>query len=225
MSRAGALEGVSQEPGRLLHPGNAVLRRAIQENIVSFPSQIPVFSRQARPEMQWKAVLLYFVRGWAIGDIAAHFGVASHRISQSVNEWAMRALALGYIQVIDPERFTAWSGTEALHDASPVWAFELRTPPAAVSRVSLANEAAVGRGSNRGRPSRSPQAANTGLAAALDVAIARCEERPGEFWSQAATQLRDLRSAIEAASWTSDGDNLGPAPHALAEELLYAFES
>ena len=237
MSQARALDGANRDSGRLLHPGNAVLRRAIQENVVSFPSQIPVFSRQARPEMQWKAVLLYFVRGWPISDIAARFGVAPHRVSQVVNEWATRAIALGHIQVIDPEEFTAWSGAQAETGANPIWAFEQRVPPVAVSRSALArvtDESVVSGSNQRWRPSRSSQPTNTGLVTALDVAIRRCEERPGEFWGQAATLLRDLRSAIaerddlrptHPASWTSDVDKLNRAPQAPAEELLYAFKS
>jgi hypothetical protein len=237
MLQAGAIDGVSGEPGRLLHPGNAILRRAIQENVVSFPSQIPVFSRQARPEMQWKAVLLYFVRGWPLSDIAARFGVAPHRIAQVVNEWATRALALGYIQVIDPERFTTWSRAQSTGDESSVQALELRAPLIAVSRSFLARVSEERRGEKGGtgwRPSRSPQAAGAGLVTALDVAIGGCEHKRGEFWSRAATMLRGLRSAIEAgeslrpadpASRTSDANKLSPAPQAPAEELLYAFKS
>ena len=240
MSQARALEGANQERDRLLHPGNAVLRRAIQENLVSFPSQIPVFSRQARRDMQWKAVLLYFVRGWPLCDIAARFGVGSHRIWKAIDEWATRAIALGYIQVIDAERFATFSRAEALDEESPARGIEQsgeRGRPVEVGRLSLSrvSEESVASGGGRGwSPGGSLQPANAGLVTALDVAIRGCEDRAGKFYGEAATVLRDLRSAIEAgtgvhsappASWTSDVNNLSAAAQAPTEELLYAFKS
>lgn len=88
-----------------VHPGCAVLRRAVRGNIVSFPSQIPAFLRNPPADMQCRAVLLFFVQGWSSVDIAARFGVPKHVIWGVLNEWSVRALALGYIQVIDPEEF------------------------------------------------------------------------------------------------------------------------
>ncbi len=90
---------------RVLHPGNAALRRAIEENVVSFPSQVPALSKQVRPDVQWRAVTLYFVQGWTMNDIAARFGLALSRVSLLLYEWSVRAFALGYIQVIDEDRF------------------------------------------------------------------------------------------------------------------------
>jgi hypothetical protein len=236
MLQASALDGANHESGRLLHPGNAMLRRAIQENLVSFPSQIPVFSRQARPEMQWKAVLLYFVRGWPVCDIAARFGVGGHRISKVVDEWATRAIALGYIQVIDPERFAAWSGRETASDAAAVWRIEQRSGRGTSVEVSrspltrVSEEIVVNDGNKGWRPDRSVQPANAGLVTALDVAIRRCEDRPGIFFGQAATLLRDLRSVIEAGEsmlpvHEAPASNVSRAPRAPAEEVLYAFNS
>jgi hypothetical protein len=236
MLRASALNDASQESARLLHPGNAVLRRAIQENLVSFPSQIPAFSRQARPEMQWKAVLLYFVRGWPLCDIAARFGVGSHRISKVVDEWATRAIALGYIQVIDPERFEAWIGSEAKAEAGRLGAEERGTPSLEVSRSRLRRVSeSVMSGSDRGRRSYGfLQPANAALIAALARAIRGCEGRGSQFFGQAAALLRDLRTAVEGsdgprptppASWASDFNRPSPAPPVPAEEVLYAFNS
>ena len=90
-----------------LHSGSAVLRRALRRNVVSFPSQIPVFLKQPPADMQWRMVLLYFVRGWSSVKIAARFNVPTHWIRKSLNEWSVRALALGFVQVIDPEAFAA----------------------------------------------------------------------------------------------------------------------
>jgi len=236
MLRAEALGGASHELSRLLHPGNAVLRRAVQANLVSFPSQIPVFSRQARPEMQWKAVSLYFVRGWSLCDIAVRFGVGSHRISKVVDEWATRAIALGYIQIIDPERFETWNGTEAKIETGPVLRVEegqSQGPSLALNRscLSRAGDESVESG---WRTHRSPQPANTALAAALGVAIRGCESRKGQFFGQAAALLRGLRTAVETndrpesaqpALPISNFNTLYPAFEAPAKEVLYAFNS
>jgi hypothetical protein len=234
--RADALDGASQESSTLLHPGNAVLRRAVQANLVSFPSQIPVFSRQTRPEMQWKAVSLYFVRGWSLCNIAARFGVGSHRISKVVDEWATRAIALGYIQIIDPERFETWNGTGAEIEAGAalrVEEGESQGPSLAVTRSCLtrAGDESVEDG---WRTHRSPQPANITLVAALDMAIRGCASRKGQFFGQAAALLRGLRTAVEAndrpesaqpALRVFDFNTLHPASEAPAKEVLYAFNS
>jgi hypothetical protein len=57
--------------------------------------------------MQCRMVLLFFVHGWSSVDIAARFDVPKHVVWGILNEWSARALALGYIQVIDPEAFAA----------------------------------------------------------------------------------------------------------------------
>jgi hypothetical protein len=94
--------------GRLkapLHPGSVALRRAIRKNIVSFPSQIPVFLKQRPAGIEWRAVLLFFVLGWSSSRIAARFRVPPHHIWQILEDWSVRALALGCVQVIDHEAF------------------------------------------------------------------------------------------------------------------------
>lgn len=90
-----------------VHPGCAVLRRAVRENIVSFPSQIVAFLRNPPADMQCRVVLLFFVHGWSSVDIAARFNVPKHLVWGVLNDWSVRALALGYIQVIDPDAFDA----------------------------------------------------------------------------------------------------------------------
>jgi hypothetical protein len=84
-------------------PGISLLRRAVRMNIVSFPAQVPVLLKQPPADMQWRMVVLYFVRGWSQRAIAARFGVPVHRISGALNEWSMRAVAFRYVQVIDHE--------------------------------------------------------------------------------------------------------------------------
>jgi hypothetical protein len=88
-----------------VHPGCAVLRRAVHGNIVSFPSQIVAFLKSPPADMQCRIVLLFFVRGWSSVDIAARLNLPKHLIWGILNDWSVRALALGYIQVIDPEAF------------------------------------------------------------------------------------------------------------------------
>jgi hypothetical protein len=55
--------------------------------------------------MQCRVVLLFFVHGWSSIDIAARFDVPKHLVWGILNDWSVRALALGCIQVIDPEGF------------------------------------------------------------------------------------------------------------------------
>jgi hypothetical protein len=88
-----------------VHPGCAVLRRAVRGNLVSFPSQIVAFLKSPPADMQCRVVLLFFVHGWSSIDIAARFDVPKHLVWGILNDWSVRALALGCIQVIDPEAF------------------------------------------------------------------------------------------------------------------------
>ena len=111
----------------LIHPGSAALRRALRDNIVCFPSRIPILLRQPAADMQWRMVLLFFVRGWSSARIAARFHVPKHQIKKSLHEWSFRALALGHIQIIDPEAFTAACqvevafGADRDHEAERNW--------------------------------------------------------------------------------------------------------
>jgi hypothetical protein len=194
-----------------IHPGSGILRRAIRGNIVSFPSQIPSFPKGSQAEMQWRMVLLFFVRGWSVAKIAERFLVPSHRVWKLLNEWSLRALALGYVQVIDPEAFVACCRDEGDggrdHDIDEVRLAEVR-PLIKSGRHALADEAAPGAGPEApgawdearagGVPVDSP-GESADLMAALDVAVAHCEEWRGEFWVRTAAHLRDLRTAALAA--------------------------
>jgi len=90
----------AQAPGDL---ENRVLRQAVQENLVSFPSQVPVFEKQSRPDLQQKIVILYFVRGWTMDDIATRYGLGRQRMGQILTAWRTRAVKEGYIQAVEPE--------------------------------------------------------------------------------------------------------------------------
>jgi hypothetical protein len=81
---------------------NQAIRTAIWSNQMSFPSQVPVFEKQSRPDIQWRVVQLYFVRRWSFRHLAARYGVSPQRIMQIISNWRVRAMALGYIQEIPP---------------------------------------------------------------------------------------------------------------------------
>ncbi len=180
---------------RWVHPGNAALRRAVQDNVVSFPSQVPVLSRSARPDMQWRIVTLYVVRGWPVTRIAARYGLPAWRISQVIHDWSVRAFAAGHIQVIDLERFSALTGQRQDDEATPGGLPQGDFPPPAAAGPKGAAKV---------------PAAVWGLAAAqdsvldaLDLTIQRCDVRQGAFWSRTARALRKFRSALEAMERTA----------------------
>jgi hypothetical protein len=79
------------------------LRSAIRQHRVTFPSQIPSFRRQHRPDVQWRAVLLYFVRGWPTHRIAARYGVTHQRVGQMLRAWTSLAISHGYVARIPSE--------------------------------------------------------------------------------------------------------------------------
>ena len=79
------------------------LRMAIKANRVNFPVPVPVFPAQFRPEIQWRLVELYFIRGWSSRQLAERYGVTARRIQQSIQHWVDLAVSRGYLQVIPPE--------------------------------------------------------------------------------------------------------------------------
>jgi len=101
-----------------IYPGCGVLRRAVRGNIVSFPSRIPSLLKAPSKDMQWRVVLLYFVRGWSSVEIGARFRVPKHRIRQILKDWSVRALALGCMEIIDLEAFQACCLTNAERGAN-----------------------------------------------------------------------------------------------------------
>ena len=79
------------------------LRRAIWQHRVTFPAQIPTFRRQHRRDVQWRAVVLYFVRGWTLQRIAERYGVTHKRVGQMLRGWAAVAMSQGYVTRIPSE--------------------------------------------------------------------------------------------------------------------------
>jgi hypothetical protein len=78
--------------------GNTVLRAAIQSNLVSFPSQIPAFTKVGDEER--RIVQLYFVCGWETKAICDRYRLSKSTLRKMVSEWKIRAVAAGYIQDI-----------------------------------------------------------------------------------------------------------------------------
>jgi len=83
------------------------LREAIQANRVSFPVPVPIFPAQFRPDIQWRLVQLYFVRGWSSKRLAERYGVTARRIQQSLQHWVNSAMSRGYLQAIPAETIIA----------------------------------------------------------------------------------------------------------------------
>jgi hypothetical protein len=193
-----------------VHPGNSALRRAIRRNIVTFPAQIPVLLKQPPAEVQWRVVLLYFVRGWTSPKIATRCNIPIHQVSEILKEWTVRALALGYVQIIDAEAFAtccridiegrshrdtdetrlaAFSRIDGT-DSSPF----PQAAPVVVAQISQVSETTPAEDMAVDCSER-----NIDLIGALDVAIEHCEEWRDEFWMRAATLLRDMRIALAVA--------------------------
>jgi hypothetical protein len=80
------------------------LRRRVRQNRVSFPSQVPAFPKHDRPDVQVKAVQLYFLFGWSCNRIAQRYGLLRQRVQQILSTWKRRAIEMGYIQEIPPAK-------------------------------------------------------------------------------------------------------------------------
>jgi len=173
-----------------VHPGASALRKALQRNIVSFPSQVPIFLKQPSAEMQWRAVTLFFVRGWSTPAIAARFGAPAHQILQIANDWSKRALALGYIQVIDATAFDEICRLDEYEGPpKPVTPLKTMRPEPVPFATAVVPP-----------PAEKPVSARAGdLLASLDTAIKRCEEWDEPFWARAAMLLHDIKNAAQAA--------------------------
>jgi hypothetical protein len=81
---------------------NAALRRAVEQNRVSFPAQIPHLTCHDKCVWQERIVLLYFVQGWTITSICKRYDVCKTTIERVLTEWRTRAIAAGYVQDITP---------------------------------------------------------------------------------------------------------------------------
>jgi hypothetical protein len=83
---------------------NAVLRAAVHRNLVSFPAQIPVFTK--RGDTEERIVHLYFVCGWRMKAICMRYGLSRSTVRKTLSDWKIRAVAAGYVQEIHPDAVT-----------------------------------------------------------------------------------------------------------------------
>jgi hypothetical protein len=81
---------------------NHQLQEAVRLNLVSFPSQAPVYRRQPRADIQWRLAVLYFVRGWSLADVANRYRMSRERAGQIIKAWRILCVEGGYIQEIPP---------------------------------------------------------------------------------------------------------------------------
>jgi hypothetical protein len=82
---------------------NPELQRAIRENYVSFPAQVPIYSDQPRADIQWRLAVLYFVHGWSIHEVARRYKLSRERAGQIIKAWRILSVEGGYIQEIPPD--------------------------------------------------------------------------------------------------------------------------
>jgi hypothetical protein len=78
------------------------LREEIRKNRVTFPAQVPVFSKHDRADVQRQLVQLYFLFGWSGPRIGTRYGLRRSRVQQILNAWKRRAVELGYLQCVPP---------------------------------------------------------------------------------------------------------------------------
>jgi hypothetical protein len=99
---------VEQQPGAASAVGIATLslsymRREIRSHCISFPSQVPVFPHLPRLDIQWRIVLLYFIRGWSTQTIAVRYRMSRRRVMQLLKQWISQAIVSGYVDRIPSE--------------------------------------------------------------------------------------------------------------------------
>ena len=78
------------------------LRDAIRTNQVSFPAQVPTFTKPHRTGIERQVVQLYFVRGWRSGTIARRYDCSRMHVRQILTRWKRHAVVAGYVQEIPP---------------------------------------------------------------------------------------------------------------------------
>jgi len=117
--------------------GNNTLRSAIQRNLVSFPSQIPAFTKGG--DTHERIVQLYFVRHWPTRAICDRYGIGRSTVRKLLSEWKVRAVSAGYIQDVDPEALTVLASEEHVdHFTASKTTWEMALPQRSVRIVSAA---------------------------------------------------------------------------------------
>ena len=79
-----------------------ILRKAIHANLISFPSQAPIFPSRGGRNLQRKVIDLYFGQGWSTAQIATLYELRRKRVQRILKAWTVRAVRAGYIQYTPP---------------------------------------------------------------------------------------------------------------------------
>jgi hypothetical protein len=87
--------------------GSPLLRLAIRQNLVSFPSQVPTLTGRQGRDTPERAAELYFVRDWPVKKICDRFDLSKAMVQKMLSQWRIRAIAAGYVQAIYPETLEA----------------------------------------------------------------------------------------------------------------------
>lgn len=121
--------------------GNRVVRAGIRNNLITFPSEVPVFKKTTRPDLQAKIAVLYFIRGWSTSQIGDRYGIGRQRVAQIVTKWRVRAVRHGYVQLINEATLVPARFLEELQDEATVGAAEHaptdRDDPRSAHRLQL----------------------------------------------------------------------------------------
>ena len=99
--------------------GNRVVRAAIRNHLVTFPSEVPVFKKTTRPDLQAKIAVLYFIRGWSTARIGERYKLGRQRVAQILTKWRVRAVRQGYIQLINETTLVPAGFLQDLRDEYP----------------------------------------------------------------------------------------------------------
>ena len=76
--------------------GNKMLQTAIRENLVSVPSQVPVFPNSGG-DIQARMAQLYFLSGWTINQLCERYATSGETVRKYLTEWRVRAVSSGDI--------------------------------------------------------------------------------------------------------------------------------
>lgn len=121
--------------------GNALLRLALRQNLVSFPSQVPTLFGCSGHHTSERVAQLYFVRGWSVRNICDRYGLQKYVAHKLITEWRIRAIAAGYIQDIHPEALEALARahySQADEEEIPGASVWVSAPPAGYDHTASA---------------------------------------------------------------------------------------
>jgi hypothetical protein len=96
--------------------GNRMVRAGVRNNLITFPSEVPVFKKTTRPDLQAKFAVLYFIRGWSTTQIGLRYGLGRQRVAQIITRWRVRAVRQGYIQLINEHTLVPCGFLEQLRE-------------------------------------------------------------------------------------------------------------